>query len=183
MVWTRGKCSFWRRLSPGKNPPLMLEHLDFHPSIQAPSSPLPLPPSLLPLSLYMPPPSVLFWSGDFFFFFLIPASSAFGGQHTASLSRRRGKHSELEPLPPPAPVHAGRAHAPDPAHPRNRPTGSACLSVQRLTNKPPSTVCSVSHPNSPSIPINTFTVRPSPHAVHLHSCRVEIHETLRDGMG
>lgn len=80
------KLQLWRRLSPGKNPPLMLEHLGFHPT--PPSFP---PPPSFPC-LYISPhqASVLFWSWRIF----IPASRAFGGQNTGSLNRRRGKRGE-----------------------------------------------------------------------------------------
>lgn len=134
------KLQLWRRLSPGKNPPLMLEHLGFHPT----APPLSLPPSLPCLYISSRHALGLFWSWIIF----IPASSACGGPNTVSLSRRRA-----EPLLPPSPIFTGGAHAPDPAHPRNRPTGRAHLSMQRRTNKPPPTVCSVSHSTSPSISI------------------------------
>lgn len=141
--------AFWRRLSPGKNPPLMLEHLGFHPSSLPPLLSSSLPPSFscLYISLHR---ACCFGPGDFFFYPSIQC--IWRATHRISKPEER-KTQRAEPLPPPAPVHTGRAHAPDPAHPRNRPTGSACLSVQRLTNKPPSTVCSVSHPTSPSISI------------------------------
>lgn len=142
------KLQLWRRLSPGKNPPLMLEHLGFHPA--APPIPPPSPPSLPPLSLYIPPPSV----GAVLVLenFYPSIQCIWRAEHCMSEPKER-KTQRAEPLPPPSPIFTGRAHAPDPAHPRNRPTGSAHLSVQRRTNKPPSTVCSVSHPTSPSISI------------------------------
>lgn len=136
--------AFWRRLSPGKNPPLILEHLGFHPSSLPPLLSSSLPPSFscLYISLHR---ACCFGPGDFFFF--IPASSAFGGQHTASLSRRRGKHSELSRCllqllyTPAVPTHqTPLTHGTDPrgAH--------ACLCKGSQTNLPPQYAPSLTPP-------------------------------------
>lgn len=145
MVWTRGNCSFRvGYLLVKKNLPLSI-WLSSHPS-----------PPLPPMSL--PPPSV---GAVLVLENLYPSIQCiWRAKHSISMPKER-KTQRAEPLPPLSPIFTGCAHAPDPAHPRNRPTGSAHLSMQRRTNKPPSTVCSVSHP---SLFYNTFTVRPSSHA-------------------
>ena len=113
MIWIRGNSSFGEGYLFVKT---LLYCWSIWVSIQPP---LPSPPPSLSLSLSLPPLSlniphqalVLFWSWIIF----IPV-------HLAGKSLKPKENSE-----PPSPLFSVRAHAPDPAHPRNRPTGRSTL--------------------------------------------------------
>lgn len=173
------KLQLWRRLSPGKNPPLMLEHLGFHPT---PPS-LPLPPSLV--SIY---PLTKRWCcfglGEFLSEHPEPrlAGKAQRVCVCEQKEQKTGAASSISiPCSPAVPTHqTPLTHGID-------PRGEHTCPCKTRTNKPPSTVCSVSHPHLPFNIYNTFTVRPSPHTPRRPSALVPRGDsrdfTGWDGMG